>query len=53
MKNLKGVPPGGKEFIIHEALMNYELVPYTYHEIPVEEDVLVFYGGGGPSSDAV
>jgi hypothetical protein len=48
MKNFNGVPPRDKEFIADEAQMNYGQAPYTYDEIPVEEDVLAFYGGGGP-----
>lgn len=53
MKNFNGVPPRGEVFIIHEAQMIYGHDPYTYHEIPLEDDVLTYYVEGVPPSDAV
>ncbi len=53
MKNFNGVPPADEGFIIHEAEMSYGHDPYTYHEIPLEDDVLAYYVEGVPPSDAV
>jgi len=53
MRIVNGVPPIDEGFIIHEAEMSYGHDPYTYHEIPLEDDVLTYYVEGVPPSDAV
>ncbi|MBN1365651.1 MAG: hypothetical protein JW976_12645 [Syntrophaceae bacterium] len=52
MRNSNGVPLD-REINVRFANMEFGHDSYTYHEIPVNEDVMKYYTKGIPPGDAV
>lgn len=52
MRNSNGVPQE-REINVNIANMEFDHDSYTYHEIPVKEDVTKYYVKGVPPGDAV